>query len=137
MTLEEICENFSLLESWDDRYRYLIELGGKLPPMAGGLKNDTTRVPGCTSQVFIAPLPQDARGGMHFLADSDSTLVRGLVAILMAAFSGKTPQEILAIDIQPWLARMGLEEHISAGRRNGLSAMLARIRLLAEKAGTP
>ncbi|HAU29537.1 MAG TPA: cysteine desulfuration protein SufE [Rhodospirillaceae bacterium] len=136
MTLEDLCENFTLLDNWDDRYRYLIELGGRLPLMSETLKNDTTRVSGCASQVFIAPLPPDRTGGMRFIADSDSQLVRGLIAILMIAFSGKTPSEIMAFDIQPFLIRMGLDEHISAGRKNGLISMLARIRLLAESAYT-
>jgi len=135
MTLEELTGNFALLENWDDRYGYLIELGARLPPMPDGLKTDATLVPGCASQVWIAPLPVGPNGGMAFAADSDSQIVRGLIAILMIAFSGKTPQEILAFDIAPVFEKLGLADHISANRKNGFAAMTSRIRALAAGAG--
>lgn len=128
-TLRELEENFSLFDNWEDRYRYLIELGQGLPPMDESLKTPETLVKGCTSQVWLIAETRDGR--FHFTADSDAQIVRGLVYLLMAAYQDRTAAEIGAVDITGTFDRMGLHQHLSPNRRNGFFAMVERIRTLA------
>jgi len=129
--IEDITDNFSVLDQWDDRYRYLIELGRELPPLAEAAHSDANKVQGCASQVWLDTKvrPNGADGPvLIFAGDSDAHIVRGLIAILFALFSGKHAGEILAIDALALFERMGLREHLTPQRSNGFRAMVERIR---------
>ncbi|TYO89453.1 SufE family protein [Oceanicella actignis] len=129
---EEIAETFAFLDDWEDRYGYVIELGKAMEPMPDSLKGPETKVEGCASQVWIAPrIEEGPPRRLHFQGDSDAMIVRGLIAILRALYSGRTLDEIRALDAQAALDRLGLAEHLSAQRSNGLRAMVGRIRALA------
>jgi len=131
MTLDEIIENFALLEEWDDRYRYVIELGRGLGPLPERDRIDVNKVQGCASQVWLATAVRpDGAGGpiLTFCGDSDAHIVRGLIAILFAMFSGKPAREILSADAIALFERLGLREHLTPQRSNGFRAMVERIR---------
>ncbi len=135
--IEDIIENFSVLDDWDDRYRYLIELGGELPPRAESAHNDANKVQGCASQVWLdTNVRPNGAGGpvLTFVGDSDAHIVRGLIAVLFAIFSGKSAKEILAIDALALFERMGLREHLTPQRSNGFRSMVERIRSQARAA---
>ena len=135
--IEEIIDNFSVLDDWDDRYRYLIELGRELPPLAESARNDANKVQGCASQVWLDTdvRPNGADGPvLAFVGDSDAHIVRGLIAILFAVFSGKTAKRILATDALALFEKMGLREHLTPQRSNGFRAMVERIRAEANAA---
>jgi len=129
--IAEIIDNFSVLDDWDDRYRYLIELGRQLPPLAPTAYNDANKVQGCASQVWLdTQVRPDGAGGpiLTFIGDSDAHIVRGLIAILLAMFSGKHAKDILGIDALAQFDTMGLREHLTPQRSNGFRAMVERIR---------
>lgn len=131
MSLEEIRSNFALLDDWEDRYRYVIELGRALPELDGAFKTDATKVRGCASQVWVISRkrPGDAADPhLDFEGDSDALIVRGLIAILLEAVAGKTAREILAMDLPGAFAELGLKENLTPQRSNGLASMIARIR---------
>jgi cysteine desulfuration protein SufE len=131
MTIDEITDNFSVLEEWDDRYRYVIELGRGLPPLNEKDRNDANKVQGCASQVWLSTAlrPNGADGPvLSFLGDSDAHIVRGLIAILFAVYSGKPAREILATDAVEVFNRLGLREHLTPQRSNGFRSMVERIR---------
>lgn len=123
---EEIAETFAFLDDWEDRYRHVIELGRALPPMDPALQVPATKVEGCASQVWL--LPQTNDGRFDFQGDSDALIVRGLVAVLHALYAGVPVDEVPQIDAVAELGRLGLDEHLSAQRSNGLRAMVQRIR---------
>lgn len=123
---EEIAETFEFLDDWEDRYRHLIELGRAMPPMDPALQVPATKVDGCASQVWI--LPRIEAGRFDFQGDSDALIVRGLIAVLHALYAGVPVAEVTRIDAAAELARLGLDEHLSAQRSNGVRAMVARIR---------
>jgi cysteine desulfuration protein SufE len=127
MNIEEIVDNFSLFDDWEDRYRYLIDLGGRLTPMDEALKTEETRVRGCMSQVWIV-LRWDENQRLSLLADSDAQIVKGLIAVLIAIFQGRTVQEIESINIDNIFSKLGLDQHLSPNRRNGFYAMVERVR---------
>jgi cysteine desulfuration protein SufE len=130
-TLDEIIDNFSLLEEWDDRYRYVIELGRALSPLSDQDRTDANKVQGCASQVWLATTvrPNGQSGpALTFSGDSDAHIVRGLIAILFAMFSGKPAQEILSADAIALFERLGLREHLTPQRSNGFRSMVERIR---------
>jgi cysteine desulfuration protein SufE len=130
-TLDEIVDNFSLLEEWDDRYRYVIELGRGLAPLSEHDRTDANKVQGCASQVWLATTVRpDGQGGpvLTFCGDSDAHIVRGLIAILFAMFSGKHAGEILCADAIALFERLGLREHLTPQRSNGFRSMVERIR---------
>lgn len=129
---EEIAETFDFLDDWEERYRHVIELGKAMPPMEPALQVPATRVDGCASQVWIMPRIEDGR--FDFLGDSDAMIVRGLIAILHALYSGLTPVEVGKVDASAEFLRLGLDEHLSSQRSNGLRAMVERIRRLAADA---
>ena len=129
---EEIAETFDFLDDWDDRYRHVIELGKAMPVMPAELQVPATKVEGCASQVWIMPRIEDGR--FDFQGDSDALIVRGLIAILHALYAGVPVAQIAAIDAPQELGRLGLQDHLSAQRSNGLRAMVERIRLLAASA---
>ncbi|MTI42653.1 SufE family protein [Roseibium hamelinense] len=135
-TIDEILENFEFLDDWEDRYKYLIDLGKELPDLPDGEKNETNKVRGCVSQVWLIT-SVDTRGGVpvvSFRGDSDALIVQGLVAIVLALFSGKTAQDILDTDVEDVFNRLGLQEHLTPQRSNGLKSMVGRIRSDAEGA---
>jgi cysteine desulfuration protein SufE len=130
-TIDEIVDNFSLLEEWDDRYRYVIELGRGLEPLAERDRSETNKVQGCASQVWLATTVRpDGAGGpvLTFSGDSDAHIVRGLIAVLFAMFSGKRAREILSTDAIARFEQLGLREHLTPQRSNGFRAMVERIR---------
>lgn len=129
--IQEIIDNFSVLDDWDDRYRYLIELGRELRPLARTAHTDANKVQGCTSQVWLETdvRPNGVDGPvLTFAGDSDAHLVRGLIAVLFAIFSGKTAKQILSVDALAQFERMGLREHLTPQRSNGFRSMVERIR---------
>jgi len=131
MTLDEIFENFSLLDDWDDRYRYVIELGRGLTPLSERDRTEANKVQGCASQVWLATrVHPDGAGGpvLTFSGDSDAHIVRGLIAILFAMFSGKQAREILSADAIAAFEHLGLREHLTPQRSNGFRSMVERIR---------
>jgi cysteine desulfuration protein SufE len=131
MTIDEIIENFSLLEEWDDRYRYVIELGRSLAPLCERDRSDANKVAGCATQVWLATTvrPNGAGGPvLNFAGDSDAHIVRGLIAILLTLYSGHTPQQILSTDAISLFDELGFREHLTPQRSNGLRAMVERIR---------
>ncbi len=128
-TITELAENFALFDDWEGRYRYLIDLGRKLPPMDEALKMPETKVQGCTSQVWM--VAKTTGEVFHFTADSDAHIVRGLIALLMAAYQDQPVAKIPSIDIENIFKGIGLEEHLSPNRRSGFYAMVERIRALA------
>jgi cysteine desulfuration protein SufE len=131
MNLEEIIENFALLDEWDDRYRYLIELGRNLDALPERDRCDANKVQGCASQVWLATAvhPNGAGGPiLRFKGDSDAHIVRGLIAILFVLFSGRHAREILMTDAGATFERLGLREHLTPQRSNGFRSMVERIR---------
>ncbi|MBK1666143.1 cysteine desulfuration protein SufE [Rhodospirillum rubrum] len=135
MTLDDLAENFALFDDWEDRYRYIIDLGKKLPPMPEAEKTEASKVRGCMSQVWLVVLPDPGPPKrLSFHVDSDAHIVRGLAAVMMIIFSGRTPEEILAIDADGIFARLGLDSHISPNRRNGVASMIATIQAMARAA---
>ena len=125
MGIDTVIEDFQLLDDWQDRYRYVIDLGKDLTPMADADRNEQYRVPGCLSQVWLKPDYHD--GKLDFIADSDAHIVKGLIAMLMIIYSGKTPAEILAINIENIFQQLDMQEHLSPNRRNGFFAMVGKI----------
>ena len=132
--VEELIEGFEFLDSWDDRFRYIIDLGRKLPPMDSAMKNDETKVDGCTSQVWMVASAEGSPPRLIFLADSDAHIVRGLIAILLTLYEDRPAQEILDLDAASTIARLDLAQHLSPNRANGLFAMIGRIRAFAAEA---
>jgi cysteine desulfuration protein SufE len=140
MTLEDIQSDFALLDEWEDRYRYVIELGRTLEPLSAAEHSDINKVRGCASQVWLTTdVDTDDRGDkrLTFRGDSDAHIVRGLIAILFAIYSGRTAKDILATDVQGILGGLGLREHLTPQRSNGLNSMAERIRGDAARALTP
>lgn len=132
ITVDRIMQNFDVLTDWEDRYRYIIELGRKLPPFDEKYKVDDNLVRGCVSQVWLVT---DVRDGdppvIEFRADSDAQIVKGLVAILLSLYSGKTAREILTADIRSIFEKLDLAKHLSINRANGFASMVKRIHELA------
>jgi cysteine desulfuration protein SufE len=133
--IDSIREDFSFLDDWEERYRYVIELGGDLAPFPEEARDDTHKVPGCVSQVWL----HTTRGAgadpeLTFLGDSDAHIVRGLVAIVLALYSGNKASKILSTDAEETLRALGLDEHLTPQRANGLRSMVQRIRREAENA---
>src|SRR5271156_3536102 len=129
--IDDIVGNFSVLDDWDDRYRYLIELGRELVPLPEASHSDANKVQGCASQVWLdTTVRPNGTGGpvLTFAGDSDAHIVRGLIAILFAIFSGKPATDILSVDALSLFERMGLREHLTPQRSNGFRAMVERIR---------
>ena len=139
MTIDEIRDNFALLDDWDDRYRYVIELGRTLDPMPEAEHSAANKVLGCASQVWLSK-QVDRSGGepsLNYLGDSDAHIVRGLIAILLTLYSSRTPQHILATDALALFDELGFREHLTPQRSNGLRSMVERIRSDAREALAP
>ena len=131
MDIDELSENFELLDDWEDKYRYLIDLGEKLPPFAEECRTDEWKVSGCQSQVWLVPKYKDGR--IHFRGDSDAVIVRGLIAIVLIVYNDKSPSEIKNIAIEDIFAKLGLQDNLSPSRRNGLMSMVNKIKFYAEQ----
>jgi cysteine desulfuration protein SufE len=127
--LDELLDTFDLLEEWEERYAYIIELGAKLPPLPDEHRTNENKVEGCLSTVWLVPSLKE--GKLEFEADSDAAIVKGLVAILLTIFRSKTPEEALQLNVDDLFAKMGLKQHLSSTRRNGLYAMVKRVKLFA------
>jgi cysteine desulfuration protein SufE len=130
-TIDDIIENFALLDEWDDRYRYVIELGRTLSPLPEALRTEANKVQGCASQVWLGTSvkPDGAAGPtLSFVGDSDAHIVRGLIAILFTLYSGKPAPEILKTDAVKLFDRLGLREHLTPQRSNGFRSMVDRIK---------
>jgi len=137
MTIDDIRQNFELLDEWDDRYRYVIELGRTLAPMPDAEHSAANKVQGCASQVWLSRKVDNGKPGepvLHFIGDSDAHIVRGLIAILLALYDGKTAREILAADAIAVFDELGFAEHLTPQRSNGLRAMVERVRTDAREA---
>ena len=135
ITIDELLETFEDLQEWEERYGFLIELGAELPEMDESLKNDTTKVDGCMSQVWMVADVNEGESGraaMEITADSDSIIVKGLIAVLLALFNGRTPTEVCDADPEDIFTKLGLKQHLSGQRRNGLYAMVQRVKTLAK-----
>ena len=125
VTADDIVETLDFFDSWEERYKYIIDLGKELPPMDEALHTEDRLVRGCQSQVWLAHEYRD--GKLYFLADSDAFIVKGLLAVVLAAFNGKSPAAIAEVDIEGYFSRLDLLQHLSSTRGNGLKAMVKRI----------
>lgn len=134
--INDIIADFDYLDDWEDRYRYVIELGRNLEPLPEGERSSINKVEGCASQVWLWMQKNDGPDGpvLHFIGDSDAHIVRGLIAILLALYSGQDARKILEINALSVLEQLGLRDHLSPQRSNGLASMISRIRHDAEKA---
>lgn len=132
MSIETLIENFSFLDNWEDRYKYLIELGSALPRFSDEQKIEKWKVPGCQSQVWI--IPHIEGNVISFEGDSDAIIVRGIIAVVLEIFKDKTAQEILDIDVEEIFDRIGLQEHITPNRRSGMLSMVEKIKYYAKQA---
>lgn len=131
MTLDDIRADFSLLDDWEDKYRYVIELGRMMPALDEAQRTADNKVRGCASQVWLAtdwPPREDDGPSLAMQGDSDAHIVRGLVAILLTVYGGRTPREVLDTDARAIFADLGLSDHLTAQRSNGLNSMVERIR---------
>lgn len=131
MKIDDIFADFEMLDDWEDRYRYVIELGRGLEPLPDDARTPANKVQGCVSQVWLRTSARQGAGhgpSLHFIGDSDAHIVRGLIAILLAIYSDRPADEILATDSQAMLDRLGLSDHLTPQRSNGLMAMVKRIR---------
>jgi cysteine desulfuration protein SufE len=129
--IDEIIDNFAVLDDWDDRYRYVIELGRTLAPLPEAVRNDANKVQGCASQVWLGTsvTPDGAAGPtLSFVGDSDAHIVRGLIAILFALYSGKPAGDIIDTDAVALFEKLGLREHLTPQRSNGFRSMVERIK---------
>ena len=124
--MNELIENFALFDDWEERYRYLIDLGRALPQMPESLKTEENLVRGCTSRVWLVADIRD--GTFHFSADSDAHIVRGLIAMLVAVYEGRAVNEISGINIEEFFKKIGLDQNLSPSRRNGFFAMVEKIK---------
>jgi cysteine desulfuration protein SufE len=130
MQIEELIDNFSFLDDWEDRYRYLIELGRALPPLDDAERTPQTKVRGCASQVWLISHAQGSGPDavLTFRGDSDAHIVKGLIAVLFTLYSGQKAGDILGIDEKGFFAKLGLNDHLTPQRSNGLASMVARIK---------
>jgi cysteine desulfuration protein SufE len=125
-TLDDIIADFGLIEDWEERYRYLIELGRELEPLPDSARTEANKVRGCASQVWIETLPEG--DALRFRGDSDAHIVKGLVRLTLAVYSGQTPSAILSRDAHGLFAELGLSQHLTPQRSNGVRAMVDRIK---------
>jgi len=134
-TIDSLVEDFGFLDDWEDRYRFVIELGKLLPDLSESERNASNKVRGCASQVWlVSEIAGNGEPRLNFRGDSDAHIVRGLIAILFALYSGRTAREILEVDPEAVFARIGLREHLTSQRSNGLTSMVGRIRSDADRA---
>ncbi len=126
MSIEDLVDNFDALDDWEDRYKYLIGLGNDLPVMDESLKTEHSKVRGCMSQVWLV-MGWDGQGRLTMHADSDAQIVKGLIAVLVTIFEGRTKEEIQALDVAATFSQLGLDQHLSPNRRNGFFSMVEAV----------
>jgi cysteine desulfuration protein SufE len=126
VSVEDIVDSLGFFDNWEERYKYIIDLGKELPPMSESLRTDDFLVRGCQSQVWL--VDEWREGKLYFQADSDAFIVKGLLGVVLAAFNGRSPSDILAFDVDAYFATLDLLQHLSSTRGNGLKAMVARIK---------
>ena len=133
---DDLVETFAFLDDWEDRYRHVIDMGKALPPLEEGERVPATKVEGCASQVWLVPEIEGAGDDatLRFRGESDALIVKGLIAVLQALYSGRPVAEVRAIDAEGELGKLGLKDHLSAQRSNGLRAMIGRLREIAARA---
>ena len=131
MGIEELIENFEFLDSWEDKYRYIIELGEKLPPLDACFHTDEWKVKGCQSQVWLVPQKMPD-GSIKFIGDSDAMIVKGLIAVVLMIYNNLTPKEIKEKNVSEIFTTLGVKEHLSPSRRNGLESMIEKIKYYAD-----
>ena len=131
MRIDTLIEDFSFLDGWEDKYKYLIELGNELPHLSEDKKIDEWKIDGCQSQVWIIPHLENDK--IYFEGDSDAIIVRGIIAIVFEIFKDKSAQEILDIDVEEIFDKIGLREHITPNRRSGMLSMVDKIKYYAEQ----
>ena len=127
--IEDLIEDFALFDDWEERYAYLIDMGKSLPHMEEGMKTDQTLVPGCTSRVWMVVDVKD--GNLHFIADSDAHIVRGLIGILARVYNDRPLQTLSEVDMKDVFKQIGLESHLSPNRRNGFFSMVEKLQFAA------
>ena len=132
MDIDELIDNFEFLGDWEDRFGYLMELGRALEPLDESEKTEASKVHGCVSQVWMVSELREGR--LYIRGDSDAFIVKGLIAVVLMALSGKTPEEIMAVDVHGIFVKLGLDSHLSPNRRNGFASMVTRIRAYAQSA---
>ncbi|GAA6129932.1 SufE family protein [Halopseudomonas sabulinigri] len=132
ITSDDIVDTLSFFDNWEDRYKYIIDLGKELPELDAALRSEEHLVRGCQSQVWLVSEARD--GKLFFAADSDAFIVKGLLAVVLAAYNGKTPEQISAFDVEAYFAQLNLLKHLSVTRGNGLRAMVKRIQATAAAA---
>lgn len=132
MTVEELIDNFSFLDGWEEKYQYVIDLGHKLEPLDEKFKTDDWKVKGCQSQVWL--VPQIQNGVFHFKGNSDAILVKGIISIVLLIYNDKTADEIKNIDVTKIFVKLGLEENLTPSRRNGMLSMVEKIKQYAAAA---
>jgi len=125
ITSDDIVDTLSFFDNWEERYKYIIDLGKELPPLNDDSRNETNLVRGCQSQVWLVSEARD--GKLFFEADSDAFIVKGLLAVVLAAYNGKTPEQVTAFDVEGYFSALNLLKHLSVTRGNGLRAMVKRI----------
>ena len=130
--IENLIENFSELDDWEEKYQYLIELGEKLPPLEEKYKTEDFKVSGCQSQVWLVPVYNGDK--INFYADSDAIMIKGIIAVILAIYANKSAKEIKEIEVEDFFAKLGLGEHLSPSRRNGMMSMVDKIRFYADNA---
>jgi len=131
MNIEELIDNFEFLDSWEDKYRYIIELGEKLPPFDEQFRTEEWKVKGCQSQVWLVPEKKsDER--LCFMGDSDAMIVKGLIFIVLSIYNNASPQKIKNLNVEEIFTKLGLKEHLSPSRRNGLESMINKIKYYAD-----
>lgn len=130
MDIEELIENFEFFDNWEDKYRYIIDLGNQLPSYPEQFKTDEWKVRGCQSQVWL--LPEKSGENIRFKGDSDAAIVKGLMYIILLIYNNKSPSEIKVIEVEDIFAKLGLSEHLSPSRRNGLISMAEKVKHYAE-----
>ncbi|MFN3581392.1 MAG: SufE family protein [Pseudomonas sp.] len=133
ISTDDIVETLAFFDSWEDRYKYIIDLGRELPPLDESQRTDEHIVRGCQSQVWL--VSEEREGHLYFAADSDAFIVKGLLAVVLAAYNGKTPAQIQSFDIEAYFEQLNLIKHLSVTRGNGLRAMVKRIQDTAAQAG--
>lgn len=125
MTIDELIENFSFFDSWEEKYQYLIDLGYKLEPLDEKFKTEEWKIKGCQSQVWLIPEFKDDK--ISFKGDSDAILVKGIIAIVLVIYNNKSAEEIKKIDVNEIFVKLGLEENLTPSRRNGMMSMISKI----------
>ncbi|MBQ8481561.1 MAG: SufE family protein [Alphaproteobacteria bacterium] len=130
MDVNELIENFSFFEGWEEKYQYVIDLGRTLEPLDDSFKTETWKVKGCQSQVWL--VPDFNKETIHFRGDSDAILVKGIIAVVLLIYNDKTPEQIKNIDVKEIFVKLGLEENLTPSRRNGMMSMVAKIKEYAD-----